>query len=95
MKTQAARAKGGMQKTRSELTCEVVPMKIVGYLKAIALAAALATTATGASAFHPQGPDCIACNNQGRQGIDVAIAAGGMVHCDVVDDDGGDGGTIE
>lgn len=30
----------------------------------------------------PQGPDVIACQNQGRRGIDRAIAHGGEVHCE-------------
>ncbi|PIS17213.1 MAG: hypothetical protein COT59_01915 [Candidatus Nealsonbacteria bacterium CG09_land_8_20_14_0_10_42_14] len=51
----------------------------------------LALMAGFALAFHPgqnkngdvpQGPHQTACDNQGRQGIDVAIANGGMVHCE-------------
>jgi len=30
----------------------------------------------------PQGPHQTACNNEGRQGIDVAIINDGAVHCD-------------
>lgn len=30
----------------------------------------------------PQGPHQTACDNEGRQGIDKAIANGGQVHCD-------------
>lgn len=78
-------------------------MKSIGHLMASVLLAVLTTTPSGAFAFHPgethsgavpQGPDCIACNNQGRQGIDIAITAGGTVHCEDVgdDDEGGDGG---
>ncbi|MBS3071290.1 hypothetical protein J4407_03250 [Candidatus Pacearchaeota archaeon] len=29
----------------------------------------------------PQGPHQTACDNQGRQGINIAIENGGMVHC--------------
>ena len=63
---------------------------------AAALAVAIILTAGGASAFHPgethtgevpQGPDQVACDNEGRQGIDQAISVGGQVHCDDCDDD--------
>lgn len=30
----------------------------------------------------PQGPNIIACQNEGRQGIDRAIGHGGEVHCE-------------
>lgn len=31
---------------------------------------------------QPQGPHQTACENQGRQGVDVAIGSGGSVHCE-------------
>lgn len=69
----------------------------------VAFAACGTATAGPALAFHPgethsgavpQGPDCVACNNQGRQGIDQAISVDGTVHCDPTggDDGGGDDG---
>ena len=68
---------------------------------AATLGTALALLSSGASAFHPgethsgdvpQGPEWIACGNQGWNGIEVAIASDGMVHCDDVDDGEDDGG---
>lgn len=66
------------------------------FLFVFILGATLALTASFAFAFHPgedkdgtvpQGPHQTACDNEGQQGIDKAIANGGLVHCD--DDNGG------
>jgi len=55
-------------------------------------------TTSSVFAFHPgqdrngtvpQGPNKIACDNKGRQGIDKAIDNGGEVHCETQG-----GGTI-
>ena len=82
---------------------------------AIALAAGLATLSGAASALHPgethsgdvpQGPESIACENQGWNGIEIAILMDGMVHCDDIvnvsggngdesNDGGDDGQTVE
>ena len=60
-------------------------------LNAVALGATMAFAASAASAYHPgdthsgdvpQGPEWFVCDNQGWNGIEVAIAADGMVHCD-------------
>lgn len=58
---------------------------------AIIMIAIFALTASFAFAAHPgedrngtvpQGPHQTACDNEGRQGIDEAIANDGAVHCD-------------
>ena len=61
---------------------------ILGLVAVLVLVAFVSVTAL---AFHPgqnkngevpQGPHQTACDNEGRQGIDVAIANDGMVHCE-------------
>jgi hypothetical protein len=41
----------------------------------------------------PQGPYHLACENQGRWGIDIAILSGGQVHCE--EEGGGEEGGSE
>jgi len=57
----------------------------------LGLGVMFAIAASFVFAFHPgetqtgvvpQGPDQIACGNEGRQGIDEAITSDGQVHCD-------------
>lgn len=62
------------------------------FLLLIVVAGAIfALTASVAFAFHPgedrngnvpQGPHQTACDNEGRQGVDVAVTNGGAVHCE-------------
>jgi hypothetical protein len=70
-------------------------------LVAMAGGAALGLAIDGAQAFHPgethsgdvpQGPEWIACENPGWNGIEIAIGVGGMVHCEEIIDIGGSDG---
>ena len=64
-------------------------------LRIVVVTGVFAMNVGAALAFHPgqtrsgdvpQGPHQTACENQGRQGIDRAIARDGMVHCEPVGD---------
>ena len=60
-------------------------------LATVALGGAIVLAASAASALHPgdthsgdvpQGPEWFVCDNEGWNGIEVAISVDGMVHCE-------------